>query len=404
MSGSTIGRMIRRLVLAITLVAIWLGVLGWNAGLHWNTPLVPGASHAFFGSEFHARIGAAQRTGQALQVKMLAADGTALQSVMLGGLRAADTPVLRYRIANFPRTLELALVFRRGDAPEDVQTISLPAPGVGENAVDLSSLAEWRGEITELGFAEYAMAQLVPPSAATEFAPFAIERVELQSPAWSQLAQRLRTDWFAYRPWSLRSEHTLGTQFETIKSSSMQFAVGIGVLLSLLAVALLLRPVWRDFAMISAAASVAAWIVLDLRWLIDLEAKHRLTETLYAGKPWALREELQPDEATKAAASEVTRLAAENKVSRVLVGSDSNYTGLRFVYFLLPLNAVTLGYAMNGGTATELHRDTLIALLDSDWRFDAATSTLQTPYAKYPVAPLYEKDGLRVYRSTGEGR
>src|SRR5580765_5541992 len=147
MSGSAIDRMIRRLVLAIALVAIWLGVLGWAAGMHWNTPLVPGASRTFSGSEFRARIGAAQQTGQALQVKTLPADGTALQSVMLGGLHATDTPVLRYRIANFPQTLELALVFRRGDAPEDVQTISLPAPGIGENTVDLGSLAEWRGEI-----------------------------------------------------------------------------------------------------------------------------------------------------------------------------------------------------------------------------------------------------------------
>ncbi|TLY51320.1 MAG: hypothetical protein E6K53_07860, partial [Gammaproteobacteria bacterium] len=137
--------MIRRVAFAIALVAIWLGVFGWAAGLRWNTPLAPRAHLALAGYDFHARFGSAERMGERLQVKTLGDDGTGLQTAMLARIAATDVPILRCRIANFPRTLELAVVFRRADAPDDVQTISLPSPGSGETVVDLSSFAEWRG-------------------------------------------------------------------------------------------------------------------------------------------------------------------------------------------------------------------------------------------------------------------
>ena len=388
--------MIRRIVFSIVIVAIWLGVLGWSAGLSWHAPLVPRERLALAGYDFHARFGSADKAGERLQVKALGDDGTGLQTAMLTHINAADFPILRYRIANFPRTLELAVVFRRSDAADDVQTISLPSPGNGEAAVDLSSFAEWRGEITELGFAEYATAQLVPPSIGRTFAPFAIERVELQSPAWSQLLPRLRTDWFAYRPWALRSINTLGAPIETLDASSMQVAIGIGVLLSLLTAALILRPSRRGFAFAAATAAVGAWVLLDLRWLDDLGEKHRLTETVYAGKPWEQRAALQPDEATFAAAQQVTRIAREAKVSRVLVDANTPYTFFRFTYFLLPLN--TISFDEVARTTPVLPHDMLIALLDSDWQFDATMSVLKTPRGNYRATPLLERDGLRVYR------
>lgn len=388
--------MIRRVVFFIALVAVWLGVLGWSAGLNWRAPLLPHERLALAGYDFHARVGSAERAGERLQIKTLGEDGTGLQTAMLTHVRAADFPILRYRIANFPHTLELGVVFRRSDAADDVQTISLPSPGSGEAVVDLSSFAEWHGEITELGFAEYATAQLVPPSTGRTFAPFAIERVELQSRAWSQLLPRLRTDWFAYRPWALRSINTLGAPIETLDASSMQVATGIGVLLSLLATALILRPARRDFAFAAVAVALGAWLLLDLRWLDDLSAKHRLTETVYAGKPWEQRAALQPDEATFVAAQQVVRVARETKVSRVLVDANTPYTFLRFTYFLLPLN--TISFDEVARTTSVLPNDTLVALLDNDWQFDANASVLKTPRGDYRVTPLFEQDALRVYR------
>jgi len=389
--------MIRRIGFAVVLVAIWLGVLGWAAGLGWYTPLSPRAHQSLAGYDLHARFGRAVAAGEALSVRELGEDGTGLQTATSLRLDAVQLPILRYRIANFPHTLELAVVFRRSDAPDDVQTISLPSPGNGEAVVDLSSFAEWRGTITELGFAEYATAQLAPPSVARTFEPFAIERVELQSRAWSQLGLRLRTDWFAYRPWALRSINTLGAPTETLKASSMQVPVGIGVLLSLLAAAVIVRPPRRALGLTAASVLLGAWILLDLRWLDDLWAKHGTTETIYAGKSWELRSMLQPDEATLAAAREVTRLAHESKTGRVLVAAGTSYTYSRFVYLLLPLNTASLDEVSR--TQTVLPHDSLIAVYDNDnWQFDTAAQVLKAPNVTYAASPVFEKDALRVYR------
>lgn len=388
--------MIRRSFFAVILIAIWLGVLAWDAGLSWRTPLVPRLHQALAGYDFHARFGSADRAGEGLQVRALGEDGTGLQTAMTVHFVAADVPILRYRIADFPRTLELAVVFRRSDAPEDVQTISLPSPGSAEAVVDLSSLAEWRGEITEFGFAEYATAQLVPPSAAVKFVPFTIVRAELQSSAWSQLVPRLRTDWFAYRPWALRSINTLGAPIETLRSSSMQATIGVGALLSLLAAALLFRLSRQRVGLAAAVAVLVAWVLLDLRWLDELQAKHGLTETIYGGKPWAQREALQPDEAAFEAARQVVRLARDAKAGRVLVASGSPYAALRFGYFLRPLNVIDFDEVAR--SAHPMPPDALVALFDSDWHFDAATSTLKTPQKSYSMLPVFEQGALRVYR------
>ncbi len=392
--------MIWRGVFVLALVAIWFGVLGWAEGLRWNTPLAPRAQQALAGYDFHARFGSAQAAGEALSVSQLGDDGTGLQTATLTRLRAADFPILRYRITDFPRTLELAVVFRRSDAPDDVQTISLPSPGRGEAVVDLSSLAEWRGEITELGFAEYATAQLVPPSLARTFTPFSIERVELQPRAWTQLAARLRTDWFAYRPWALRSINTLGAPIETLRAAPMQLVIGMGLLLSLAAVALILRPPPRRLGPATVALAFGAWLLLDLRWLDDLWAKHALTESVYAGKSWDERAELQPDEATFAAARQVMRLAHDAKTQRVLVAADSAYTLFRFMYFLRPFDVALFDEIAAAGS--EPPHDALIVLFESDWKFDVATSVLKTPRASYPVTSLLEQGELRVYRMRGD--
>jgi len=332
-------------------------------------------------------------------VSALAADGTGLQTVPLARVRAADVPVLCYSLADFPDTLELSLVFRRADAPDDLGTVSIPAPGSGVACVDLSTYADWRGEITELGFAEYATAQLVPPSVAANFPPFRIEGVQLQSPSWSQVFARVRSDWFGYRPWALLSISALGPQIFSLQNSWMQLVVVLGLLFSLAATWVILRWPRQRIALAAVFAAIGAWVLLDLRWLDDFVAKHRVIERLYAGKPWDERRALQPDEDTLAAAREVSRLAQEQGVKRVLVLSDSTYTLLRFIYFLLPLNTAPMAQALGETPGAPPPRDALIAVFGSEWNYDKAAGTLGNGTVAYRVAPVYAKGDLRVFRA-----
>jgi hypothetical protein len=393
--------MIRRLSLTLVLLAIWLAVLGWTANLPWNAPLTPRLRIAMPAANFQVQFGKGAIGSAGLTVTGLADDGTALQTVTLQRFPARDYPVLNYRITDFPDTLELALVFRRSDAPDDVQTISIGAPGRGETSIDLSSLPEWQGEITEVGFAEYATGQLVPPSLATHFKPFHLVEASLQSPAWSEVLRRLRSDWFGYRPWALYSISALGPQILSLQTSWMQPAMITGGVLSLLAAWLILGWSRRRIAQASLIAALAVWVLLDLRWLDDLGAKHRVIEQMFAGKSWSERVPLQPDEDAYAAAQDVVRIANQERIQRVLVVADTGYTLLRFIYFLLPLNAAPLDSVLASVPGTVPQGDVLIAAFISAANYDETTQILSAGASTIHAEPIYTKGDLRVFRSRG---
>lgn len=391
----------RRLVLTLLLLAIWVALFAWAAGVPWNAPWEARERLSMSGRDFHAQFGETSIEPEGLLVKTFGSDGTGLQIAHLTHVRAVNYPVLRYRITGFPSTLELALVFRRVDAPKDVQTISLPAPDGEEIAVDLSRFEEWRGEISELGFAEYATAQLVPRSVAVPFEPFRIESAQLQPHAWDTVLPRLRSDWFGYRPWSLQSINTIGPGRGTLGRSWMMPILSIGALLSGLAAWLVLRWSRARAAVMACGIAVCTWFVLDLRWLADFASKHFITETIYAGKPWPQRLALQPDEETKKAADDLAHIVEQQGTGRVLVQSDSPFTLLRLIYFLLPLNAAPLERTMSEAAGAALPRDALIALYASEWKYDKDAGSLAKGETVIPVKLIYEKGDLHVFRYEG---
>lgn len=392
----------RNLLVAVALITVWLLVLGTAAGVPWSAPLLPRAMIGLNGQDFRPLVGAGVEDGTALGVGAIATDGYALQTTSLDHLRAADLPVLRYHFEDFPRTLELVLVFRRADAPDDVQTVALPWPGDGRVTVDLHAATEaWHGEIIELGFAEYATSQLVPPSVA--FRPFRLVRARLQSAAWSAAPELLRSGWFGYRPWSQASINVVAQGGEGAASMPLTLAFG-GVLT--FAVLAWLRREWRARLMpLALAIGALAWVALDLRGLDDLWAKHKLTTSVYSGKSWQERARLQPDEDV-AGFAQLSRqqASAAGSGQRVLIASDSVYKMLRLIYFLLPLNTAPLDTAMAEASPSSFAADTLIVICASTkWQYDSATSTLRATAKAVPVTPLFIGGDLGIYRLRGAG-
>lgn len=362
----------------------------------WYSPLSPRQNVTLKGIDFKPGIGAAVEEGEALGVGAISEDGNALQTTSLDRLRAADFPILRYRFDDFPDTLELSLVFRRTDATDDI-AYSLPWPGKGVTSVDLSVLPDWRGEITEVAFAEYAAAQAVPPSIA--FKPFRLQKAELQSRSWSSVPGLLRTAWFGFRPWALLSVSALGPAIESVGTSSVQPVVVWGAFISLLAAALILRWSRKELLRNGAIVAVLLWVLLDIRWLDDLIAKHRLSERIYAGKPWAERVLLQPDERTPAIAKIVQTQLTSDTPARVLVASDSTFSLLRMIYFLLPFNAAPLDHGALV-TGSPLPPGSAIVTYETAWRYDPANSMLVGPDKKIPVREVFVTPEFGIYRVT----
>jgi hypothetical protein len=387
----------RRGLAVAAVIVLWALLLGNAARVPLSAPLFAGRQMALNGQDFRPVMGAGVEDGSALGVGAIASDGNAMQSIPLGRIRARDYPLLSYHFEDFPRTLELLLVFRRADMPDDVQTVALPWPGDGVVTIDLAAATEaWRGRITELGFAEYATAQLVPPSIA--FRPFRLVGAHLASAHWAAVPQLLRAAWFGYRPWSLASINVVGSSAEG--EVSLPQTLAIGAALSLLLCAGLLRWTRAQIVRASVLAAAVGWVLLDLRWLDDLTAKHRLTTSIYAGKSWQEQARLQPDEDVAGFAQLVRQQLADPALQRrVLVASDSTYTMLRLIYLLLPLDAAPLESAVAALPVRDWPADAVIVLCASKrWRYDEATSTLVSEGRRIAATPLFAGGNLAIYR------
>jgi hypothetical protein len=382
-------------VIAIVLVSA-IG-LGWSAHLHWNTPVLPRDRLVLPARDFRVVMGAGAEDGEALHVGAIGDDGNSVQAHALEHLRARDFPILHYRFEHFPRTLELAFIFRRADKPDDVHAISVPWPGDGGRTVDLRNVDEWQGDIVEIGFAEYATAQLVPPSSG--FRPFRFDRVELSSLSWRGGLAALHAAWFGYRPWALMSISALVPDRGTSGAGSPLLAMIGMTAAGLVALALVLR--WRRPRVLGylALAGAALWILLDVRWLDDFASRHSLTERIYAGRPWEEREHLQPDENVALVADQVRSwIGGGQSTQRLLVEADSDYVYLRLAYLLLPHNVGLLYHAH----AATLPPDSLILLYaSSNWVYDAARRVLRNHAVAYPVEPVFEAAGAHLYRVRG---
>ncbi|HEY6985633.1 MAG TPA: hypothetical protein VH375_06100 [Rhodanobacteraceae bacterium] len=357
----------RRVGLALALLAGWTILLLWAARIDPSSPFVPAEQRGFPGDDFSAVFGSGTADKDRLQVTATSSDFTGLQSLHPSDIDADRFPTLRYRFSGFPHTLELSLVFRAADNPEDV-AISLPWPGNAMRTFDLSQIPEWRGQIVELGFAEFPTAQLVPP--AQGFKPFEIVEADLWSRSWRGDLAALTTDWFGAWPWSQRSVHALGRDTDTPRARSLVLCVAIaaGFAIALALFAFGRRD--RRFATTSAITVAIAWLALDLVWQTGLWGRMQTTRAVYAPLSWSERQNTVADTDIVAAADRLREmLRGEPETSRILVytGSGQTYELLRLIWHLLPRNVAVYANAMGIGEA--LPEGCLLVFYNSDdWR------------------------------------
>lgn len=399
----------RRLRIAALVAVVplwWLFLLVFAAQVPPHAPLQPEARLRHAGSDFAVIAGAGGgiEGDRLLNIAAIGEQRMAVQSLRFAQpIDARALRVLRYRWKAFPRTMELSFMFRRVDAPADVQTVTLPPAGRFPAYFDLADVAAWKGRISEIGFAQYPTAQLVPDDVA--IAPFALAEVELWTASWRGSLGALATDWLAYRSWALMSISALGPDapWPHKLSPLIVLAAGLGVT-ALLAGAFLGRSA-RPLGAMLCMAIAAGWLLLDLRWLWDLHQRHALTRELHAGRGWTESSEQVPDRQLLAAAARVRELHARAApATRVLVAADNPYSMLRLDYHLLPLNAAPATALQSLRHATFGAPVWLVAYATSAWRFDEADSTLHGPGIEWVARPLFEEGDLRIYSLEGGAR
>jgi hypothetical protein len=298
-------------------------------------------------------FGAATSDGRQLLVSAAADDYSALQVTDVPDLQAGDLPILHYEFPQFPRTLELSLVFRTRESPNDVETVSLPTPAAGAATFDMSRVAGWRGTIIEIGFTQYPIAQLVPPEEG--FRPFALMGAKLESDSWRGRIAATWSSWLVRSPWQLISVSAIGPT-ETGDASPHAPRPPLVVALALIALAVIARLVlrWRGdrLAQLLFAGTAIAWVGLDVAWMRELDYRRAIDRDVWGAIPFAQRQEHVPDSRTLAAAQRLRiLLAGEPSTTRILVNAESPHDMLRLIYLLSPLNAAGLnGYLAAPGT------------------------------------------------------
>ncbi len=326
-------------------LASWFVLLLWAAGADWRAPPLPAHERVFPGSRFSAAFGKAEPEQNVLLVTADADDHSSLQRTSLPELEAAEFSLLRYRFRNFPQTLELALMFRSAENPDEVETIALPWPGAGSAAVDLSRIPSWHGRVIELGFAEFATPHSVPPERG--FRPFELVEAELWSPSWYGSLRALGTDWFGSWSWSQRSVHALGREGSVAPSSSMVVSLALAAGLLVFWVALLAGFHRRRWVQLALVCSALVWLALDLRWQAGLSQRLHAAQALYGGLDWSARAQIVGDSELLRVAAEVRAVTLDQQATdRVLVYADNVYETLRLIWHLLPLNAGMLAPAL----------------------------------------------------------
>lgn len=385
-------------VLGLVLASIWTIGLCVSAGLHWPLPVFPYGHMVLDGQQFAIAkdFGEGEKGRYGLRITNVSVDGNALETARVEPFDSSTLPILCYTFSDFPNTLESSFWFRTTSGEDDA--ISVPAPIGGTECLNLAASEKWRGQIQEIGFVEYGAGQLSPPSVA--FKPFEIVDASLQGESLSKLPQLIRTGWFGYRPWELVSVSALGVARETLETPRMQPVAALCTIISVLMIAMFFGW-WRRRTIKSfVVAAVLVWLALDLRWLNELIAKHQATRILYAGKSWAERERLQPDEDTVAAAEVVRQQAPSIQADHIFIASDSTYDLFRLIYFLLPMNAAPLDHgALNSGS---IPPRSVIVTYKSSWNYDDSKRILvnQRTGQRIFCERLAETERVGLYRGT----
>jgi hypothetical protein len=390
----------RRAGFALALAASWSILLLWAARIDPTLPLSAATERSLPGSRFHAVFGSANPQAQVLHVDAAAQDFSALQSTALADVAAEQFPILRYRFADFPRTLELSLVFRTAENPDDVQSVFLPWPDARESAFDLSRIPAWKGTITELGFAQFPTAQLVPPAAG--FHPFVLVGAQLESRAWTGLLSAMISSWCEQRPWQLISVSAVGpaeTGDLSPHAPRLPLVLALALFLTGILAWVILRVRGARLQRLLLIGAAIVWLACDLAWQRELEYKRATDRDIWGNAPLAQRQDRVPDAQIRDTALHLRKLLAKlPRSTRVLVSAPSPYEALRLIYHAAPLNIGVLA----GADAELAPPGTIIVRYDSPG--EVKNGTLEFGGVSLHVRKIEQRADLGVYAITAVPR
>ncbi len=265
--------------------------------------------------------------GGELVVTAIDASGLALVTLN-AAFRSSEYPAIAWTATGVADASDVQLLWNTDYAPSRINAVPLAIASGRLLPASLAGKPNWVGNITGLALA--IRGPLAQPLRISAVAAKPMGAVEI-------LRDRVR-EWLAFESWS-------GSSINTVTGGAELQELPLPLLL--VAALLLAAALWYVRARRSAAVAalpavlgtlfVLAWVVLDLRWTVNLARQADATATAYAGKEWRERH-LAAEDGPLFAFIEKVRAKLPASPARVIVAADADYFRGRGAYHLYPHN------------------------------------------------------------------
>lgn len=274
--------------------------------------------------------GSARIVANELQVIPADASGLAVVSVKTS-LKSTDYAAIEWIAIDVPDHIDVSLLWRTDYKPEQLNSIPLVVVTGRLLRVVTKDHPAWIGNIDGL-----ALAMRGPIAE-----PVRIRGVVAKTlSAREVLSDRVR-EWLAFEAWNGASINTV-TGGADLQDLPLPVLLAATVALAALLVLALRRlsPSALPIGMLASlvAFALAAWLVLDARWMWNLVRQVDATAERFAGKSWADKRLAVEDGPLFAFIQKAKEVMPDTPV-RVFVAADSPYFRGRAAYHLYPHNA-----------------------------------------------------------------
>jgi len=319
---------------AVAGLALLLAYSAWRTH---DWAIYPVESFAISMHKLNGVIGQASMADGAVSVSQLDPDGHAVLAARTSPFRAADFPILRYRVSGVPEYLQLALFWRTRQAPAQLHTRALQQANGSTQTLRLGRSLKWRGDVLETGITIQSATGFSPPHLALD-----IRVISLGFESDSMLGnlRAVLTRWLAPEPWSGRSANTIDTGPPNDTIAPVLFLlISTGLAILVLAVSSFRNT--RRLAASAMVVSLLAWVLLSGWWQHRLWQQNAYSRARFSG--------LTQDQKTRAdndwrLYSQVTEIKSaiqkHGAGGRVFIHTrQGHYQRERTYYHLLPLNS-----------------------------------------------------------------
>lgn len=280
------------------------------------------------GSHLTLINGEGETTAEGLVIRIGTGDRPIAVLAGSGDLTAQLYQTLTWDIAGLTDDLELALVWISSATPGKNWLRLITSAERSASRMNLREDPEWRGQIHQFG--------LLIDGTLTQ--PLLIRGLMLQSVAegFLELPLTLATDWFQIAPWNPRSINfhpgaTRGSLLTPVTAIALW--VGLSSLLLMVCTRFSAAVFWAGVAILI----LAGWLVLDIRWQVQLIARHLQTYEVFGQLPPSLKVRRLPD-GPFLEAMEKVRQALPKEPTRLFILTDDpdGFMAVRTRYHLLP--------------------------------------------------------------------